>query len=230
MLEVHLPALALAAAVTAAAFALGAAFIAVGVRRGRLDPALWGTWWLQLAVVGWIALPALAGPGPWRAIVLATGLVAGWELWRGVGLRPWAALFPGAGLAALWALEPLHALFLFGVVEITDTGAFLVGRLGKRPLAPRLSPRKTVEGAVAGALCGTLAGLVAAPTLGLPPLAAPALALGAVAADLSQSALKRRLGIVDFGTWLPRHGALLDVYDGLLLLAAPWALWIAALG
>ncbi|MCX7598954.1 MAG: phosphatidate cytidylyltransferase [Armatimonadetes bacterium] len=116
--------------------------------------------------------------------------------------------------AVLLALFPVWA---------SDTGAFLAGGLlGRHKLAPVLSPNKTVEGAVGGLLFT----VAAAALLGIPWLrmpAATALEFGLLVGvacqlgDLVESALKRDLGVKDFGTLLGPHGGVLDRFDGLLV-------------
>ena len=129
------------------------------------------------------------------------------------------------GLAARSDPSALLVLLLFLCVWATDSTAFFVGsRWGMRKLAPVLSPNKTVEGALAGAasaiLCGAVCGriLMDRPFLGI--------AIGAIAGtigqagDLFESAIKRELGIKDFGAILPGHGGVLDRFDSVLF-AAP---------
>lgn len=115
-------------------------------------------------------------------------------------------------------------LYVFAVTWSTDAGAYFVGmRLGKTPLAPRLSPKKTREGAMGGLVAATLMSLVWGHWIGLPTihclLLGPVLgALGQIG-DLCESAIKRDLGIKDFGTLLPGHGGILDRFDSLLFTA-----------
>lgn len=115
-------------------------------------------------------------------------------------------------------------LYVFAVTWSTDAGAYFVGmRLGKTPLAPRLSPKKTREGAIGGLVAATLMSLAWGHWIGLPwihcLLLGPVLgALGQIG-DLCESALKRDLGIKDFGTLLPGHGGILDRFDSLLFTA-----------
>jgi len=80
-----------------------------------------------------------------------------------------------------------------------------------------------IGGAAAGLGVPLLLGL--AP--GLPWLLAIALALppAAMAGDLLESALKRRIGVKDMSGLLPGHGGLLDRVDSLLLVA-PCLYWI----
>lgn len=104
---------------------------------------------------------------------------------------------------------------------VSDTGAFFVGKfLGKRKLAPKLSPNKTVEGSIGG-LVGALASVMIVGTI----IALPwyhSLALGAIMGvlcqlgDLSESAIKREVGLKDFGHVLPGHGGVLDRMDSML--------------
>ena len=127
----------------------------------------------------------------------------------------------------------LWICFLYAVVEVQDSMAFLFGKLvGRRPLAPRLSPRKTVEGAIAGMAWGTAVGLlIGVQLLRLEWPAALALSLLVVAAgfggDLFASALKRAAAAKDFQPLHPRHGGVLDIYDSTLFaaLALGPALW-----
>jgi phosphatidate cytidylyltransferase len=53
------------------------------------------------------------------------------------------------------------AYFLFGVIFLGDTGAYLVGRaIGRHKMTPLASPNKTWEGAAAGILTACLAGII----------------------------------------------------------------------
>jgi len=113
----------------------------------------------------------------------------------------------------------------------SDTGAFMVGRLcGKHPLAPRLSPKKTVEGAIGGVLMACLLSMVYAgvseailPNEEIPLLFAGI--CGAVCAvlaqlgDLAASAIKRNVGVKDYGDTIPGHGGILDRFDSVLFTA-----------
>jgi phosphatidate cytidylyltransferase len=115
-------------------------------------------------------------------------------------------------------------LYVFAVTWITDTGAYFTGmRWGKRPLAPRLSPKKTVEGAIGGLAAATAMSLAWGMWIGLPwwhcLFLGPVLGFLAQVGDLCESAIKRDLGIKDFGTLLPGHGGILDRFDSLLFTA-----------
>jgi len=112
-------------------------------------------------------------------------------------------------------------MYAFLCTWACDTGAYFIGRFyGTKKLAPRLSPGKTVEGSVGGLVSSVLVAAVAGVIIGLP--AAHALALGVIIGvlsqlgDLSESAIKREIGIKDFGTIFPGHGGILDRFDSLL--------------
>lgn len=102
-----------------------------------------------------------------------------------------------------------------------DVGALAVGsRMGRHPLA-EVSPNKTWEGVVGGAVAAVLAGAIVVHFIHPWRLGA-AIVLGLVVAvvspigDLSESIVKRHLGLKDMGRILPGHGGLLDRIDGLL--------------
>lgn len=112
-----------------------------------------------------------------------------------------------------------------------DSFAYLVGRaIGKRKFSPVISPNKTWEGTIGGILAATLTGLLAVGLVGLPPplalLMGAAVAIAAIAGDLSESLIKRQLGIKDSGSLLPGHGGALDRVDSLLF-AVPLVFYIA---
>jgi len=115
---------------------------------------------------------------------------------------------------------------LVGIVAGSDTGAYYAGRaFGKRKLFPLISPKKTVAGGVGG----VVAGVVAAEGINLlfPQQAAPlsllvvaiVLIVVGIAGDLTESMIKRSVGVKDSGTILFGHGGILDRIDSLLLTA-----------
>lgn len=111
-------------------------------------------------------------------------------------------------------------MFTFLCTWACDTGAFVIGkRFGKTKIAPKLSPNKTVEGSIGGFLGSVVIALVTALVIKLP--LGHALALGAMfgvlsqLGDLSESAIKREIGIKDFGKAVPGHGGVLDRFDSL---------------
>ena len=104
-----------------------------------------------------------------------------------------------------------------------DTGAYAVGVLfGRHKMAPRVSPKKTWEGAAGGLVAGIVGILllnrlfdtgVAASVLLPFAIAAPP---AAMAGDLLESWMKRRMGVKDASGLLPGHGGFLDRLDSLL--------------
>ena len=130
-----------------------------------------------------------------------------------------------AGLGAT-ALPPALMLSVLGLVWVSDTAAYLVGRkFGRRKLAPAISPGKTVEGA-AGALAASL-GYAVILAFFMPKLApqpqgmawagylagAVLLCACGIVGDLFESWAKRRAGVKDSGSVLPGHGGVLDRID-----------------
>jgi len=112
------------------------------------------------------------------------------------------------------------------VVVAVDTGAYATGlNFGKHPMAPRISPKKTWEGFAGSVAASILVGiLVAVFMLGLPWWTGVVLGVlisgSATLGDLTESMIKRDLGIKDISSFLPGHGGLLDRIDSILPSAA----------
>lgn len=117
--------------------------------------------------------------------------------------------------------------FLFLVVFLGDTGAYLVGKtIGRHKMTPLASPKKTWEGAVGGILFAVGSAVAGRylffPSIGLAAAAACGAAVHAAAqlSDPLESLFKRAAGVKDSSSLLPGHGGFLDRADSFLL-AAP---------
>ena len=130
-----------------------------------------------------------------------------------------------AGFAMLMLAEddgPWRVVTFILVVVCNDVGGYTAGVLfGRHPMAPTVSPKKSWEG-FAGSVVLCMAAGVGTVVLGLDGRWWVGLAVGAAAAvsatvgDLSESLIKRDLGVKDMGTLLPGHGGLMDRLDSLL--------------
>jgi len=113
---------------------------------------------------------------------------------------------------------------------ITDIGAYGFGRsLGRHKLAPIISPNKTVEGVIGGVLSAIIGMMIYCLVLQLAfdfqvnylygVIYGVLGALGAVFGDLGFSAVKRQVGIKDYGNLIPGHGGILDRFDSMTVVA-----------
>jgi phosphatidate cytidylyltransferase len=118
------------------------------------------------------------------------------------------------------------AAWVYMVLAITwlqDTAAYFVGRRwGRHTMAPVLSPKKTWEGAIGGLAGAVVGGVVSVLLFGLPVAPGVGVLLGLVGGvvgplgDLSESLIKRQVGLKDAGHLIPGHGGILDRTDSLL--------------
>jgi phosphatidate cytidylyltransferase len=115
--------------------------------------------------------------------------------------------------------------FLIVVIAV-DTGAYASGvAFGKHPMAPTISPKKTWEGFAGSVVVAVTAAILLAIFMLQQPwwvglILGLTIVATATAGDLTESLIKRDLGIKDISTWLPGHGGFLDRVDSSLLSAA----------
>jgi phosphatidate cytidylyltransferase len=115
--------------------------------------------------------------------------------------------------------------FLIIVISI-DTGAYASGlSFGKHPMAPTISPKKTWEGFAGSVAAALISGVLLAIFMLQQPwwvgvILGLTLVVTATVGDLTESLVKRDLGIKDISTWLPGHGGFLDRLDSILPSAA----------
>lgn len=136
-------------------------------------------------------------------------------------------------------LSYMGLILAFACSMSTDSLAYLFGKtMGKRKFIPEVSPNKTIAGMFGGFFGGILASIVCILCFAYFPafkgtvsankdmiiLVFSALGLlGALAdqlGDLVASALKRKVGVKDYGSIFPGHGGFMDRVDGLMFTIA----------
>ena len=125
------------------------------------------------------------------------------------------------------------SIFIFNWMN--DTGAYCTGVLfGKHPLFKRISPKKLWEGSIGGAVFCMAAAFALAHFF---PIYSTGewigLSLTVVVfgtwGDLTESLMKRQLGIKDSGNILPGHGGILDRFDSAMLAIPAAVVYLFAL-
>ncbi len=224
-----------AALVTVAIVELASAFRVAGRRVPRIGAALG-----SLVIVAGAAFMGAEGAllGLFAASVLLVlwrlveGLVPAWEVPPKTLVRDvFSGLFslvyvPFLGsIAVLLFQAPRGEWWVFSLVLVVvsvDIGAYAAGvTLGKHKMTPRISPNKTWEG-FAGAAAAAIISGVAISLLALQQPWWVGVILGVVVlitatgGDLTESLIKRNLGVKDMSSWIPGHGGFLDRLDSLL--------------
>ncbi|MDJ1155929.1 phosphatidate cytidylyltransferase [Macrococcus caseolyticus] len=117
----------------------------------------------------------------------------------------------------------IYILFALLIVWVTDTGAYIFGRLfGKNKLWPEISPNKTIEGFVGGMLSSTIIAIIFSINYDMPLSILPLIlvtwlfSMFGQLGDLVESALKRHFDVKDSGNLLPGHGGILDRFDSFI--------------
>ena len=114
-----------------------------------------------------------------------------------------------------------HTIWLIGIVVVTDTAGYLIGRvIGGPKVFPRISPKKTWAGVLAGWFAvGFFSWLfvenIAPQSLFIKFISISILlSVAAQIGDMIQSHLKRKNNVKDSSGLLPGHGGFMDRFDG----------------
>ena len=199
------------------------------------------------SLVGAVTMVVSAYVGGGQALTVAFGLTTvAVLLWRvadgledamrdiagGIFVAAYVPLLASFASLMLAEKDGPWRIFVFVLLTVcSDVGGYAVGVLfGKHPMAPSVSPKKSWEGFSGSALTCVLGGVISVVVIfHVAWWVGVVLGLAAVVAatlgDLSESMIKRDLGIKDMGTLLPGHGGVMDRLDSLLLVApVVWAL------
>ncbi|MEY2849885.1 MAG: hypothetical protein RI885_2552 [Actinomycetota bacterium] len=211
--------------------------IAVGIAAVGMVPVAFylgdeGKWFAFLAAVAFVSL--------WRTAELLrsnhrTTVSGFWkDLGAGALVQSYVPFLGGFGV--LLAAQPggqWWTLAFLILVIATDTGAYASGlAFGRHAMAPKISPKKTWEGFAGSVVVAIVAGiLLSVFMIGQPWwfgfVFGLTIVVTATIGDLTESLIKRDLGIKDISTWLPGHGGFLDRLDSVLpSAAAAYALFV----
>jgi len=131
--------------------------------------------------------------------------------------------------------NPILPLSIFVFIWLSDTGAYCTGSLiGKHRLFERISRKKSWEGSIGGGIFSIASSFVFAyffsfmlwwQWVGL----AIVVVIFGTWGDLTESLMKRQLGIKDSGNILPGHGGMLDRFDSALMAIPAAVVYLYAL-
>lgn len=119
--------------------------------------------------------------------------------------------------------SPWLVVGFFILLWINDTAAYLAGiTFGRHRLLERISPKKSWEGFFGGVVLSVLAALVLAEWMGVLNrmewiIVSLIVSVAGTYGDLTESMLKRSLGVKDTGNIMPGHGGFLDRFDSAVI-------------
>lgn len=183
---------------------------------------IWFDWYglfsIFLPVYGFLLLPFLAVTGADTRQFLARSSETQWGVMTCVYCISYVPALLTLKIANFQDRGAMLVVFLLVVVQSSDVLQYVWGKLfGRHKIAPATSPSKTVEGFVGGVASAVGVGALLHPItpFTLPQAAGMALAITLMgfAGGLVMSAIKRDLGVKDWGDLIEGHGGMLDRLD-----------------
>lgn len=176
--------------------------------------------------------------GRYPSLVEKEGPESGFILMLRLGFAIFYIGFSLAHFSLIYA-KPMGKYWLILLTAITvasDSFAYYTGRrFGRTKLCPAISPGKTVEGFFGGILGAVMVSsamsLVVFPQINLFKICFITIIIVclSVMGDLTESVIKRTMGVKDSGHILPGHGGVLDRVDSLII-ATPVLFYLIHLG
>ena len=185
----------------------------------------YGLFSIFIPVYAFLLLPAVAAIGGDTERFLARMAEVQWGLMIAVFCISHAPALLTLDIPGYAGRNGLLLMYLLLVVQMSDVFQYAVGTLiGRHRMAPTVSPSKTWEGFAGGTLLATGLGAALWWITPFTPLQSAAMAAVIVTmgvlGGLSLSAVKRSLGVKDWGATIPGHGGMLDRFDSVVF-AAP---------
>lgn len=142
-------------------------------------------------------------------------------------------LLPFQRVESVIEYRPVIPFAFFIFIWINDSAAYVVGStFGRKRLFERISPKKSWEGFLGGLLMTIITALLFAYHFPSELSVAAWVGMAFVIVifgtwgDLTESLLKRTIGIKDSGNILPGHGGILDRFDSVLLASPACAVYL----
>lgn len=200
-------------------------YVVVPVQYYLIGIGWYGLFSILIPVYVFLALPALSAAAGDTTDFLARNAKVQWGLMLAVYAISHAPALLLLDIPGYSLPTALLLLYMMVVVQMSDVFQYVFGKLfGRRKLAPSVSPSKTIEGLLGGGLTAIGIGTLLHGMTPFSPLQAAGMSAVMVVAGFFGgfvlSAIKRDLGVKDWGHMIEGHGGILDRMDSISF-AAP---------
>lgn len=200
-------------------------FVVIPAQYYLIGIGWYGLFSILIPVYVFLALPALSAAAGDTTHFLQRNAVMQWGLMLTVFAISHAPALLTLDIPEYPLPTAMLLLYLMVVVQMSDVFQYVFGKLfGRTRISPSISPSKTVEGLVGGGLTAIAIGAGLYVITPFSPLQSAGMSAVIVVAGFLGgfvlSAIKRDLGVKDWGNMIEGHGGVLDRMDSVSF-AAP---------